>query len=105
MKPNPCGVAISSGREVRTESRGICASTSSYVGLWELDRGGRTVGKRLSVRSPGACCDGLGVVLEQCAGARVGAEGDCSGSDRERPTAAALVETGEASWRVMRVVL
>jgi hypothetical protein len=101
----PIWVAISSSREVRTKSSRVRDSTSSYVDFCELDRGGRTVGKRLGVRAPSPGCDGFGVTLEQCAGAGVGAEGHDSGSNRDRRTATALLETREASWRVMRVVL
>ena len=98
-------VAISSGREVRTRSSRVRDSTSSYFGFCELDRGGRAVGERLGVGSPSTIGDCFGVALQQCVGARVGAEGDGSGSDRERGTTAALLETRETSWRVMRVVL
>ena len=101
----PVWVAISAGREVRTQSSRVCDSTSSYVGFCELDRGGRTVGKRLGVGSPSAGGDGFGVTLEQSVGARVGAEGDGSGSDRERGSTAALLETCEAGQRVMRIIL
>ena len=104
-KPDPCGMAISSGREVRTASRRVRDSTSSYVGFWELDRGGRTVGERLRVSWPSAGSDGFGVALEQRGGAVIGAEGNGSGNDRERRTATALFETREASQRMMRVVL
>jgi hypothetical protein len=55
--------------------------------------------------SPSTSGDSFGVALEECVGARVGAEGDGSGSNRERGTTAALFETREASWRVMRLVL
>ena len=105
QEAKPVWVAISSGREVRTRSSRVRDSTSSYVGFCELDRGGRTVGKRLGVRSPSAGGDCFGVALEQCVRARVGAEGDGSGSDRERGATAALLETCEASWRVMRTIL
>jgi hypothetical protein len=98
-------VAISSGREVRTQSSRVRDSTSSYVGFCELDRGWRTVGERLGVGSPSAGSDGFGVALEQCIRARVGAEGYGSGSDRERGTTTALLETCEAGWRVVRIVL
>jgi hypothetical protein len=101
----PAWVAIGSSREVRTQSSRVRDSTSSYVGFCELDRGGRTVRKRLRVRQPSAGGDGFGVALEQCAGAGVGAEGDGSGGDRDWRTAAALLETRKASLRVMRVVL
>ena len=101
----PVRVAISSGREVRTQSSRVRDSTSSYFGFCELDRGGRTVGKRLRVRWPSARGNGFGVALDPCAGAGVGAEGDGSGSDRERRTAAALLETRETSRRMMRVIL
>jgi len=90
---------------VRTQSSRVRDSTSSYVGFCELDRGGRTVGKRLGVRSPSAGGYGFGVALEQCVRARVGAEGDASGSDRERGTTATLLETCEAGRRVMRIIL
>jgi hypothetical protein len=98
-------VAISSGREVRTQSSRVRDSTSSYVGFCELDRGWRTVGKRLGVRWPSVGGGSFGVALEQCVGAGVGAEGTGSGSDRQRGPAAALFETRETGWRVVRVVL
>ena len=98
-------MAISSDREVRTQSSRVRDSTSSYVGFCELDRGWRTVGERLGVGSPSAGSDGFGVALEQCIGARVGAEGDGSDSDRERGTTAALFETCETGCRVMRIIL
>jgi hypothetical protein len=98
----PVWVAICSSREVRTQSSRVRDSTSSYFGFCELDRGGRTVRKRLGVCSPSTGGDCFGVALEQCAGAGVGAEGDGSGSDRERRPAAALLETRETSSRMMR---
>jgi hypothetical protein len=98
-------VAISSGREVRTQSSRVRDSTSSYVGFCELDRGWRTVGERLGVGSPSADGDGFVIALEQRVRARVGAECDGSDSDRERGTTAALLETCEAGRRVMRIIL
>ena len=89
-------MAISGVREVRTRSSRVRDSTSSYVGFCELDRGGRAVGKRLGVRPPSTSGYGFGVALEECVGARIGAEGDGSGGDRERCAAAALLETREA---------
>jgi hypothetical protein len=106
QKPYPFGVAINGGCELRTGSSDISRlDWSSYVRFSELDRAGRTVGKRLKVRSPGAGGDDFGVALEQCAGAGVGAEGHGSGGDRDRRTATALLETREAGCRVMRIVL
>jgi hypothetical protein len=57
------------------------------------------------VGSPSTSGDGFGVALEQCVGARVGVEDGGSRSDREWRTTAALLETRETGWRVMRVVL
>lgn len=89
---------------MRTQSSRVRDSTSSYVGFCELDRGGRTVCKRLGVRWPSTSGDGFGVAMEHSVGARIGAEGDGSGSDRKRSTAAALLQTGESNRSVMRVV-
>jgi hypothetical protein len=104
-KPAPFGWRSAAAAKCEHGRAAFRDSTSSYVGFGELDRGGRTVGERLRVGSPSARSDGFGVALEQCIGARVGAEGDGSGSDRERSTTAALLETREASWRVMRIIL
>jgi hypothetical protein len=104
-KPNPFGWRSAAAAKHETQSSRVRDSTSSYIGFCELDRGGRTVRKRLGVRSPSAGGNGFGVALEQCVRARVGAEGDGSDSDRERRTAAALLETCEASWRVMGIIL
>jgi hypothetical protein len=96
-KPNPFGWRSAAAAKCEPSRAAFATRRSSYVGFCELDRGGRTVRKRLGVRSPPMSSDGFGAALEQCVGARVGAEGDGSGSDREWRPAAALLETREAS--------
>jgi hypothetical protein len=95
IEPTPFG-AISSGREVRAGSSRVRDPTVYLLRFCELDRGGRTVGKRLGVRPPSTSGYGFSVALEQRVGARIGAECDGSASDRERCTTAALLETRKA---------
>jgi hypothetical protein len=102
---NPFGWRSAAAAKCEHSRAAFATRRSSYVGFCELDRGGRTVGKRLGVRRPSTSGDGFGVALEHSVGARIGAKGDGSGSDRERSTAAALLETREASRRVMRIIL
>ena len=104
-KPTPFGWRSAAAAKCEHSRAAFATRRSSYVGFCELDRGGRTVCKRLGMRSPSACGDGFGVALEQCVRARVGAEGDGSGGYRERGTTAALLETCEAGRRVMRIIL
>jgi hypothetical protein len=105
QEANPFGWRSTAAAKREHSRAAFATRTSSYVGFCELDRGGRTVGKRLRVRWPGADGDGFGIALEQCVGAGVGAQGHRSRCDRERGTTAALLETRETSQRVMRVVL
>jgi hypothetical protein len=103
-KPNPFGWPSAAAEKCEIQSSRVATRRSSYDGFWELDRGGRTVGERLGVRWPSTSGDGFGVALEHFVGARICPKGDGSGSDRERSTAAALLETRESSRSVMRVV-
>lgn len=105
QKAEPVWVAIAAAANCEHSRAAFATRRSSYDGFCELDRGGRTVGKRLGVRSPSMSNDGFDVALAQCVGARVGAEGDGFCGDPDWCTAAALLETRKASLRVVRVVL